>query len=192
MKGVIHVGAHLGEEVPRYIAEGRSPIILFEPQSLEWDVPEGVTLVKAALSDYDGLLRLRVPHHLHDFRKKDTMSTSGLSLNYKNAIDIGWTPTFFSMSRAPVLRFDSWADKNYIPGSCKTLNIDAQGMELQVLEGFGGYISEFDDMTIECSSPALYDGGAPAETVIAFLVANGFEAMSPILRHGDIKFRRRG
>ena len=191
MSGVIHVGAHKGEEVASYLKAGRFPIILFEPQIFEWKAKHGVMLVNVALSNFNGSMQMLIPHHLDDGSKLDTMSASGLMLNHENAIANGWTPTDFDLLVVPVVRFDDWAPMNYPPQSCKTLNIDVQGMELQVLEGFGKYLEEFNDLTIECSSPPLYEGGAPAEVVVDYLESKGFHAASPILRHGDIKFNRR-
>lgn len=189
--GVVHVGAHKGEEVPEYLAQGRSPIVCFEPQPLRWVPPAGVQLVRIALSDVAGALEMRIPHHWHTTIERDTMSASGLPLIPERAIANGWTPTPWDTLTVPMRRFDVWADENsFISGSCTVLYIDVQGMELQVLKGFGAYLKDFQEMIIECSSPPLYGGGADANEVIEFLCTLDFTATTPVLRHGDIRFKK--
>lgn len=183
MNGVVHVGAHRGEEVPQYIAEGRSPIVCFEPQAL------GATAVRIALGDFDGEMKLRIPRHLHG-EGMDTMSASGLPLIPKNAIANGWTPTECESVTVPVERFDTWARREGFQRNCSLLVIDVQGMELQVLRGFGDYLNDFDEMKIECSEPPLYDGSASASDVVDYLSNHGFLAQTQILQHGDIYFKK--
>lgn len=189
MNGVVHVGSHIGQEVPMYIEQGRSPIICFEPQPLIWNHPETVILVRTALGDESGELEMRIPHHLHDTPERDTQSASGLPLIHEMAISIGWTPTPFDTIQVPITRFDIWAKENeFENGSYSFLVIDVQGMELQVLKGFGKYLSGFNEIKIECSHPAIYENGADAVEVVDFLTNNGFYQASEMLAHGDIQF----
>lgn len=187
MKGIVHVGAHRGEEVGDYLRVGHSPIILFEPQSLNWTPPEGVILVRKALSDRTCVLPLLIPYHLDG--TPDTMSASGLELIPDSARENGWIPTPTALVTVPAIRFDEWADRhNFVDGSCDTLVIDVQGMEGHVLDGFGDYLDGFERIRIELSQPPLYDGGASGAEVKAFLLTHGFHTDSPIPRHGDVWF----
>lgn len=191
MNGVVHVGAHRGEEVPGYLATGRNPIICFEPQSFEWTYGPEAIIVNGALSDREGWLQLRIPHHLHESAGLDTMSASGFPLIPERARNIGWTSTGWNTLKVPEFRFDDWAKANgFVSGSCSKLCIDVQGMEAKVLRGFGQYLEDFEDITVECSQPSLYDGAANARTIVEFLRLRGFRQESPILPHGDIQFSR--
>lgn len=188
--GVVHVGAHKGEEISSYLAEARSPIICFEPQPLHWTAVGEVKNVCLALSDRIGILSMRVPHHLQG-EERDTMSASGLPLIPENAVANGWTPTPWDSLTVPVTRFDEWADDaKFSDGSCSSLFIDVQGMELQVLIGFGKYLNGFNEIVVECSNPPLYLGGAKAEEVASYICSFGFEQVTPILQHGDIRFTK--
>lgn len=185
---MVHVGAHEGQEVPKYRAEGRSPIICFEPQWLPWKHLECVQ--RCALSDNTGTMRFNIPWHLHA-REHDTQSASGLRVIPERAIAIGWTPTDTDTVLIAVMRFDAWAAcYGFESGSCSKLVVDVQGMELQVLKGFGDYLLGFYEIIAECSSPAVYDGGASTEEVAEFLSAYGFRRASPTVPHGDVKFER--
>lgn len=191
MSGVVHVGAHIGEELPDYVAQGRRPIICFEPQILIPFVSDGIQWVSLALSNRSGALALRIPQHLHSGAILDTQSASGLILIPENARANGWTPTPVEVITVPMSTFALWAsDIGFRRGSCDLLCIDVQGMELQVLEGFGDYLSDFTHLKIECSDPPLYEGGASAHEVVNFLKTT-FRVVSPIQRHGDIYFERR-
>ena len=194
--GVIHVGAHKGEEVPEYIAEGRRPIICFEPQYLAWDTDDAVFrrchLYHCALSNETTRLTLRIPRHLHQATESDTMSATGLPIDRNAAIAIGWTPTPCGLIDVPVERFDHWASiVEFRRGSCTLLVIDVQGMELQVLQGFGDYLNDFSEMVIECSETPIYHGGASAQEVVDYLSPYGFVPTSPLVAHGDIRFSRK-
>jgi FkbM family methyltransferase len=192
MNGVVHVGGHKGEEVPEYLSQNRSPIVLFEPQDLNWTPPKGVMLVNSALGEFSGKTQLRVPHHLHDTPERDTQSSSGLVLIDEMARKIGWTPTKYDIIEVDIIRFDRWADSNGFESELfDLLSVDVQGMELQVLKGFGSYINGFKDIIIECSEVPIYEGGAPAQEVVDFLSEMGYSRQSPILPHGDIKFTKR-
>jgi hypothetical protein len=189
--GVVHVGAHCGEEVPEYLAQGRSPILLFEPQSLGWEAPAGVQLVSQALSHSDRGLILQIPHHLHDPSQLDTMSASCLSINAAEARKIGWTDRPCRYRYIQPVRFDHWAAENWFRGRLHSLLVvDVQGMELQVLKGFGSYLDGFRNLLIECSETPIYRHSDTAAEVCSFLSERGFLRTSPILPHGDVTFIR--
>lgn len=189
MNGVVHVGAHKGEEVPDYIREGRAPIVCFEPQSL--DFPFYVSMFRVALGCASGKQSLRVPHHLHSRVEMDTQSASLLVLIPERARHNGWTPTDVETQPVEVIRFDEWAPMNgFVKGSCDLLKIDVQGSELQVLLGFGDYLDGFKHIVVECSNPPLYEGSYSAVDVTSYLSSHGFERTSPILKHGDVHFWR--
>ena len=191
MKGVVHVGAHHGEEVPDYFAAGRNPIHLFEPQFLQSIEYSGVFYHRFALGDFSGEFDLNIPYHLQASEGMDTQSASLLDVIPERAREIGWTPKPSKVIRVPVTRFDEWAlPYRYERGSCDFLRIDVQGFELQVLWGFGEYLSDFDDIVVECSSPPIYRGGYSAEAVESFLTERGFTRLSPIKAHGDVSYTR--
>lgn len=136
-RGIVHIGAHRGEEVEQYLAEERHPIILFEPQPLKWNPPTGVLLERIALSDYNGRLSMNIPHHLHTTEMRDTQSASGLRVDGDVARSIGWTPTASDTLNVRVARFEDWAREYKMSDDEMDLVIDVQGMELEVIKGIG-------------------------------------------------------
>ena len=191
MKGVVHVGAHRGEEVPEYVSQDRSPIICFEPQMLESIEFGGVQYHRVALGNETGTFDLYVPYHLQKHEGMDTQSASLLTVIPERARANGWTPTSTIAVRVPVMRFDDWAlTYGFERESCELLKIDVQGFELQVLWGFGVYLTDFRVIIVECSEPPIYKNGYSAHDVVTFLREKGFTRVTEIKRHGDIKFVR--
>jgi FkbM family methyltransferase len=190
--GVVHVGSHKGEEVPRYVKEGRWPIICFEPQGFLEHYQASVYVVQAALSDHGGWMVMRIPHHAHETTDRDTQSASGLLVIPERAKEIGWVPApAFDLIQAPVIRFDDWAKENYFEwGGCSLLVVDVQGMEMRVLEGMGEYLEGFTEVIVECSERPIYLGGEPASAIADLMRSKGFEQTTPIVAHGDVQFKK--
>jgi len=196
MNGVVQVGAHCGEEVDGWLAEGRSPIICFEPQRttpIHAPSPK-VIWVRTALGDQEKLGTLRVPHHLTEAEGLDTQSASFLELIPERAIANGWTPTPVDLvEHIPIVRFDDWVlgwDFRLLD-RFSLLKIDVQGMEMQVLKGFSYFLTSFKEIVVECSSPPLYKDGINGLDLEHFLYDRGFMRKQKIPRHGDVRFTRR-
>jgi FkbM family methyltransferase len=191
VKGVVHVGAHFGEEIPAYIDAGFTPsqIICFEPNPWAFAIlAESFPHVRVsamALGDKDGELDLWIPGHLHG-EGDDTQSASFLRADRNSPYMWGDRDREGRSVRVAMWRFDSWTDGPV----ADTLVIDVQGFEMQVLRGFGERLRDFDYITVECSEVPIYLGGAPAKEVVSYLAGAGFQQDSPILDHGDIKFCR--
>jgi len=191
MNGVVHVGGHSGEEVDGYLKEGRSPIIVFEPQNLPHVVNPNVTWVPFALSDEECIAPLYIPHHITAAEGMDTQCASLLPVNERTAVASGWTITAKSRVDVPVTRFDMWAyATGFQRGSCSLLCIDVNGLEARVLRGFGTFLKDFQEIIVECSCPPLYWGSTCAHMVAMELAENGFHTEQEIPKHGDVRFIR--
>ncbi|KKL26568.1 hypothetical protein LCGC14_2394040, partial [marine sediment metagenome] len=78
-----------------------------------------------------------------------------------------------------------------VPEDYNCLVVDVQGMELQVLKGFGPHLDGMDCLNIECSETPVYEGEAPAYDIVVWLAARGFYNITPIQAHNDILFVKR-
>jgi FkbM family methyltransferase len=193
LRGTIHVGANEGQEVYWYAAHRLLPLICFEPHPVayqqlieknrEW--ADDVEFVQCALGSEDGTLTLKVP------LDGDTQRTSRYDPLHLDGHD--WTDVpMAELVDVPVRRFDSWAKENdvFLP-AYNTLSIDVQGMEMEVLEGFGDTLTGFEFLCVEMSERPVYDGEVPAADVIAWLAERGFQRETPIEEHNDVLLRRR-
>lgn len=196
LNGVVHVGANDGYEIPFYFGLDVHRVIAFEPlqsviRKLDQQFGEDVRVevYPFALSDVNGEMTIRIPHHLHDTPERDTKCATGLKMITERAIGIGWTPTQWDEEEVAIRRFDSL---NINLTGLDTLVIDVQGMEHQVLRGFGAELLKFSFLNIECSRVPVFEGESPASEIIEFLAGMGFDQDSPIEDHDDIMFIKRG
>jgi len=190
--GVIHVGSNDGAEIAWYRQAGCKPILCFEPHpdalaraAARWKGTKDVLFAPVALGEENGRLEFWVP------ADGDDEKTS----RYRPIPTPGhdWTtvPAGHSIS-VPVMRFDSWA-MTARPGlGCyNTLVVDVQGMELEVLRGFGTCLNYLDYLCIELSAAPVYEGEAPAARVIEYLDGWGFHPLTEVQEHDDVLFSRK-
>jgi len=193
VKGIIHVGASDGEEVDGYHQLGIQNIICFEPLRSAYEVFQKkhseVLCLPFGLSNKSGKRTLNVS-------AGDGKGTSALKVildhpevkekwNHGQAEVVG-------KQQAKFVRFDEWADQR--PGidwrQFNCVVVDAQGMSLEVLEGFGDYLKNVNYLVVELSETPVYKGEAPAEEVADWLDDQGFVQLTPTFPHDDVLFRR--
>lgn len=192
VRGVVHVGANDGQEIQFYLDHGCTPILCFEPNrdaywrgEERWRGRPEVVFVNAALAAEAGVVEMVVPED------GDDEKTS----RYQPIPTPGHPWTAVPPGRKfgiQTWRFDTWArltSTAYPDGfPYNSLVIDVQGMEMEVLEGFGDYLDRFRYLIVELSRVPMYDGEVPASTVIAWLADRGFTQDSEVEDHGDVAF----
>jgi len=193
---VVHVGASTGLEAYYYLLLGAPRVLLFEPLPLAVDILRGrfgtdprVAIFPLGLSDHSSYAYLRIT----------TGIGKGSSFLDEVRPVLNWQPSdIVGRECLPLQRFDSLDlhcelepnDRN--PAGGNTLVIDVQGMELQVLKGFGECLRQIAFINVECSREPLYEGEASAAEVEQFLDEQGFDRDSPIVRHDDVMYIRKG
>lgn len=190
IRGIIHIGANDGKELAWYVKKNYRPILAFEPHpaafaELYKHYWNHALLWNFALGSENGNLRLFIPED------GDTEKSSKYKAIPTEGHDWTTIPANDSIE-VPLTRFDVWVYKGGIDlAPFNTVVIDVQGMELEVLRGFGVYLRVFDFLVVECSKIPVYDGEASAQEVIDWLDESDFEPVSPIEEHNDIFFRRK-
>ncbi|KKM05868.1 hypothetical protein LCGC14_1749770 [marine sediment metagenome] len=196
IRGVIHVGANDGYEIDWYLKLGIKNILAVEPERESYNKLKqkfkgvaGIHISSVALGDGDratvGILR--VPQ---GSTGGSTLLTelpygpgvTGVTYNYSDKQEVVVT----TFEKLVYLFSDIIELKDY---NC--LVVDVQGMELQVLKGFGPHLEKMDCLNIECSETPIYEGEAPAYDVVTWLAARDFYNITPIQAHNDILFVRR-
>lgn len=199
MRGVVHVGAHEGQEIPWYVHRGHTPVLAFEANpavarrlQAAYEGHPDVHVVGCALGDVNRWADLWIPRHLHD-HSDDEQSASFLRADRESGYDWGGRDLDGRTVQVPVFRFDDWIrTQPQLLARVNVLVVDVQGFEHQVLGGFGDAIDAFDLISVECSRVPIYKGGAPAAAVEARLLVSGFERATEIVSHDDVMFIRRG
>lgn len=212
VRGVVHVGAHEGQEIPWYLHMGHVPVLAFEPNpkighrlaiDFAGEIRDGLVRVFiTALGEHTGNSQFWIPRHLHD-DSDDSQSASFLRADHDSSYAWGERDHDGRWITVHIWRFDEWAKPTGLSHShneitlpmldlCNTLVIDVQGYELQVLRGFGKELDRFENLIVECSTTPIYLGEAPAIEVVSYLDRRGFEQLTALQGHDDILFRRRG
>jgi FkbM family methyltransferase len=189
IRGIIHIGANDGQELAWYVTKGYRPILAFEPHpvafaELKKHYWNHALLWPLALGATTGILKLNIPED-GDTEKSSKYKTIPTEGHEWTSIPAG------STIEVNVVRFELWVEKGGIDlAPFNTVVIDVQGMELEVLNGFGVHLNRFDFLIVECSKVPVYDGEAPAQQVIDWLEEKGFIPLTPVEEHDDIIFKR--
>lgn len=175
-RGVIHVGAHEGQEVEAYLACGFRRILLIEanPELVDGlrarfrDRPE-VQVHGFAAADVDGELAL----HIHTSRSGSVEPASILELKeFKRYVTTLHTPRTLPVRGR---RLDSFiAEERIDLADYNLLTVDVQGAELKVFAGAGGVLAAMQGVLSEVNVIEMYDGGAVEPQIVKFLAGAGF------------------
>jgi FkbM family methyltransferase len=160
VKGVIHVGGHIGEEIPDYL-EYTNNIHIFEPIKECFDqIPNIANKYNCALGDIEGNFLLNVANN----------NQSSSLLNPKKHLEQHPEVLFTHQMRVPVKLLDSFEIK-----SCNFLNMDVQGYELYVLNGAVDTLKYIDMVYTEINMDEIYEGNCLVYDLDNFLSEYSFK-----------------
>lgn len=180
--GVIHVGAHRGQEVASYLRAGIEPVVLIEANPEMVDALRAelggdarVRIVHCAVADRDGTIDL----HVHTSRTGSVEPASILELKrFKEIVGTLHTPRSIPV---PCRTLDSlFEDEGLDAGAFGLLNIDVQGAELRVLRGAERMLQSLRAVISEVSLIELYEGSAREDEIAEFLGRHGFRKVEAI------------
>ena len=168
--GVVHVGAHRGEEVPDYQRAGFESITLVEPNpDLQSHLVQlaqvtfGVT-VHFCAAGQEG----RAVLHRTTWSERASLLTPR---DY-DTVDV------VTVEVQPLSELQK---------GCNVAVLDCQGSELDVLRT--GTLYEFDALIVECDNRRRYDGAAVAAEIDDFLVNQGWHATGAYGGHSSPHLR---
>ena len=169
INGVIHVGAHYGEEVPDYIETGVENIILFEPLNDTFNILSGkmknlnanIILNNVALGSAP---QTTVMYVSDNEAQSSSILVPNVHLTHHPNVN------FPGIEEVNVTTLDSFGYKN-----CNYLHIDVQGYELEVLKGATETLKYIDYVLCEVNRDELYEGNAYVEEIDEFLKQYGME-----------------
>lgn len=165
IKGIIHIGAHRGQEIEEYVDNGIQDIIMFEPVSLNFNILEKrMADVNANISAYQVALgneEKNVTMYLSD---NDLISSSVLRPKVHLQLHPG--VGFPGTEEVEMKRLDSFAEETQ---NFNFINMDVQGYELEVLKGGAETLKHVDYVYCEINRDELYEGNAFVEDLDEFL-----------------------
>lgn len=163
IKGIIHVGAHYGEEIEEYVNNGIQEIILFEPLSECFDVLQrkifdlnaNIEGHQIALGSSSGIAEMYI---------SDNQMQSSSILKPKVHLTHHPHVKFNGTEEVEVDMLDNFDTKDY-----NFLNMDVQGYELEVLKGGTETLKHVDYVYCEVNRDELYEGNAYIHDIDDFL-----------------------
>ena len=170
--GVVHVGAHYGEEIPEYLDKGVPRVICFEPVAENfavlkerWGEDPHVFLFNYALGNKEEVVHIYLSSN--DKQSSSVLMPSYHLLDHPDVI-------FEEVEIVNMQKMNSFADT--IKG-CNFLSIDVQGYEYEVLEGANEILPSIDYLYLEVNRDETYEGNKLIEDIDALVAPYGFKRL---------------
>jgi len=163
INGIIHIGAHYGEEIVDYINEGIQNVILFEPLSDNFDILyKNSKNLNANIEAYQVALGSKFGESTMYVSDNEKQSSSIL----KPKVHLSHHPDvkFLSKEKVEVHLLDEYDCHNY-----NFLNMDVQGYELEVLKGGSETLKHIDYVYCEVNRDEVYENNAYVEDLDEYL-----------------------
>ena len=167
-KGAIHIGAHVGVERDWYKQEGFSPVLWFEPNKriFEWllnNLSGYLDNTAYCLGVHD-TLKKAILHVASNKGQSSSILLFGTHALYRPDI------RFVRHEEIELVRMDEFIKLKEIDiTKYNFLNIDVQGVELNVLKSFGELLKQFDYIYTEVNEEQLYRGGCLVGQIDSYL-----------------------
>ena len=166
IKGIIHIGAHHGQEIEEYIDNGVQDILMFEPVSHNFKIlEEKMKNLNANIQAYQVALGNEEKKNVTMYLSDNNLISSSV-LKPKVHLQLHPGVGFPGTEEVEMQRLDSFSEdtKNY-----NFINMDVQGYELEVLKGGVETLKHVDYVYCEINRDELYEGNAFVEDLDEFL-----------------------
>jgi FkbM family methyltransferase len=191
LKGIVHLGAHLGEEAKDYAEVGCERVIWVEGN------PALIEELKSNISRYPGNVvyniliadkdRSTVTFNITEFSQSSSILELGITREIHDTKVI-------EKRELVARRIDAFFGENQIDMSqYNFLNIDLQGYELIALKSMGELLGNIDWIYTEVNSRSLYKNCALLDDLDFFLLKKGFKRVELHMtgwRWGDALYTR--
>jgi FkbM family methyltransferase len=185
-RGVLHIGAHLGQESEDYAIRGK-PVMWVEADPMTFlELNKNISQHKNQ-SAYNIVLGDQ-KREIEFFRASNGLASSSIFSFSKNS--------FKNVTTSEVLLLPmSRLDTNFTTDELENFDhwvIDVQGAELLVLKGAGQLLSICRTLFIECSKSEYYNGGVQWNELQNYLKGQGFRyfILPKNLTHMNVVFFR--
>lgn len=176
ISGVVHVGAHLGEEAPAYAEAGIETVWWIEgnpdiiPKLSGIVGPYGHRVICALVTDRD--------EHPTTFHVTNMESMSSSVFEFGTHPQFSPEVRFVDHKVLSSRRLDTICAEHGIGPECNFLNMDIQGAELLALTGAPTLLDQIDYISTEVNVDEVYRGCARLSQLDDFLAAIGFRRVA--------------
>ena len=178
IEGVLHIGAHFGEEYESYIENGIKDIIFFEPvpvtfEKLKEKLNGKAILINKALGNTEGKITMNVETANQGQSNSILKPALHLSqyphIKFEDTVEVEITKldTFMNVS-------NSYGFMSQVP-KYNMINIDVQGYELEVFKGAEKTLNNIDYIFTEVNRDVVYYQCAFVDDLDNYLATFGFK-----------------
>ena len=165
--GVLHIGAHAGQEMGTYKSLGIDPVIFIEPQpnifkQLKSNVGDKAICLEMAVGNFEGEVDMWTNEN--DMNGSTSILQPHIHLQQYPHI------VFDRRIKVPIRKVDNLD----IP-QCNFINIDIQGYELEALKGAAKYLEGVDYIMSEVNKEEVYKDCALIDSLDKYLSGFGFK-----------------
>ncbi len=155
ISGIIHIGAHYGEELESYIDIGISDIMMFEPLKENFEVLKKKVLLypEANIKKYQVALGNKNSTITMMLASNNLQSSS--VLKPKRHLDLYSDIVFDRTEEVEMQKLDDYNCNKF-----NFINMDVQGYELEVLKGSQETLNHVDYVYCEVNNDEIYEGNA--------------------------------
>lgn len=171
IQGVIHIGAHYGEEYEDYVKMGIPYMMFFEPVKATCEklmekvvCSDKVQVYRIALGNRTGIAEMYIEKANNG--QSNSLLAPGTHLTQYPQIP------FVGKEQVVVMELDSIV---FDHSKFNMINIDAQGYELEVFKGAVKTLSNIDIIYSEINTEQVYQGCCQVEELDEFLGGFGFK-----------------
>ena len=169
VRGIVHIGAHYGEEIQEYVDNGIQNITVFEPLSKNFNIlSQRMQNVNADIQGHQVALGSKKGTATMFLSSNEAQSSS--ILKPKQHLELHPDVSFNGTEQVEVSLLD-----DYDIGESNFINIDVQGYELEVFKGGKKTLEKVDYIYCEVNRGEVYEGNAMVEELDEFLSSYGFE-----------------
>lgn len=166
--GIIHIGAHYGQEIDEYINNGIQDIVLFEPLEKNFNIlHRNIMNVNANIIGHQVALGSEDGSAIMNLSSNDAQSSS--ILKPKEHLTLHPNVTFSGTEEVEVKTLDSFNYETY-----NFITMDVQGYELEVLKGSQKTLNNIDYVYCEVNRGEVYEGNAMIEEIDDYLKQYNF------------------
>ena len=172
IKGVLHIGAHHGQEYQIYKKHNIKNLVFFEPLSnnfakLKTNVVEtsSVKLVNKALGNQNTMVKM----YVESANQGQSSSVLKPNLHLKQYPHIVFNKT----EMVEMVKLDDFCE-TLSTNDYNMINMDVQGYELEVLKGGERFLEHIDYIVSEVNRAPLYNDNVFVEELDEFLSERGF------------------
>jgi FkbM family methyltransferase len=176
ISGVLHIGAHFGEEYKLYKTLNINKLLFFEPvkhnfNELIRNVPEHLC-INVALGNYSGIATM----HVETANLGQSSSILEPDIHLKQYPHI----QFPDKEEVQIATLDSFDTSGF-----NMINMDVQGYELEVLKGGINTLKNIDYIICEVNIDSLYKNCAQMTDIDNFLYPLGFIRLETSMDGGN-------